>query len=149
MTTLADGVVNFTFSPPGGVPIGQFLTATATDATGTSEFSHTVTATVPEGTSADLGVTISGAPDPVTAGESLTYTINVTNIGPMRQPAGLADRARSRRHNVRLVHAGLRLERHRAGGRRLGLGRGNHGELGKRRLTADVHVCGDGERGVD
>jgi len=82
VTTLADGVVNFTFSPTGGVPIGQFLTATATDATGTSEFSHTVTATVPEGTSADLGVTISGAPDPVTAGESLTYTINVTNIGP-------------------------------------------------------------------
>ncbi|MCH8321342.1 MAG: DUF11 domain-containing protein, partial [Acidobacteria bacterium] len=34
------------------------------------------------GTAADLGLTKSDSPDPVTAGDSLTYTITVTNNGP-------------------------------------------------------------------
>ena len=36
--------------------------------------------------SADLGLTKSDAPDPVTAGQTLTYTLSVTNSGPSAAP---------------------------------------------------------------
>lgn len=58
-------------------------TASATDSTtdpNAANDSATQTTTV--GTSADLAITKTDAPDPVTAGNNVTYTINVTNNGP-------------------------------------------------------------------
>src|SRR6185503_945367 len=43
---------------------------------------NTGTATTTVQTSADIAVTKSDSPDPVTAGNNLTYTINFTNNGP-------------------------------------------------------------------
>src|SRR5438445_83000 len=40
------------------------------------------TETTAVATSADLELTLSDSPDPVTAGNNLTYTIDVTNHGP-------------------------------------------------------------------
>jgi uncharacterized repeat protein (TIGR01451 family) len=39
------------------------------------------------GTAADLAIAISDAPDPVAAGATLTYTVQVTNLGPGTSPA--------------------------------------------------------------
>ncbi len=65
-----------------GVPAGEtIITATATDpANNTSEFSACFAAVVIA--DADLSVTKSDSPDPVTAGNNITYTIGVTNGGP-------------------------------------------------------------------
>jgi uncharacterized repeat protein (TIGR01451 family)/CSLREA domain-containing protein len=61
--------------------IGDVITATATAPNGaTSEFSPCATLTPQP--SADLSVTTNDAPDPVNAGEDLTYTVTVTNRGP-------------------------------------------------------------------
>ena len=79
---VGNGTEIFTFSPAGGVPTGQFLTATSTGPDGTtSAFSGAVmiTAAAPV---ADIGVTVADSPDPVTPGTDLTYTIIVTNNGP-------------------------------------------------------------------
>src|SRR5262249_31367685 len=65
-TTDDEGRASFTFPPPGGVPAGQFLTATATNTFGTTDFSRSISITA--ATSADLGVTVTDAPDPVAAG---------------------------------------------------------------------------------
>ena len=66
---------------------GQWITATATrmDVDGetllaTSEFSEAVQVNAAAG--ADLAVTITDIPDPVFLGESVTYTVQVTNHGP-------------------------------------------------------------------
>ncbi len=56
------------------------LTATTTDPNGANN-SATATTTVGSG-SADLSVTKSDTPDPVTAGNNVTYTITATNAGP-------------------------------------------------------------------
>jgi uncharacterized repeat protein (TIGR01451 family) len=64
------------------VPGGRILTATATGPGGdTSEFSACI-AVAGSSTSADIALTKSGAPDPVVAGNSITYSITVTNSGP-------------------------------------------------------------------
>jgi uncharacterized repeat protein (TIGR01451 family) len=42
----------------------------------------TVTAIDPPVSKADLALTLAAAPDPVTVGETLTYTVNVSNTGP-------------------------------------------------------------------
>ena len=83
VTTDGAGATSFTFSPPGGVPAGQFLTATATGPDGTtSEFSDAITATAAAVPAADLSVNLSDAPDPVLAGGDLSYAIVVHNAGP-------------------------------------------------------------------
>ncbi|MCS5491194.1 DUF7507 domain-containing protein, partial [Algoriphagus limi] len=64
---------------------GTVITNTATvssttNDTNTSNNTSTVNKTV--NTSADLAITKTGSPNPVIAGENLTYTISVTNNGP-------------------------------------------------------------------
>jgi uncharacterized repeat protein (TIGR01451 family) len=82
-TTGATGDVSFTANvdaPPAGESI---ITATATDPDGnTSPFTVDPAVLSTPAASADLAVTVSGAPDPVNAGDNLTYTITVTNDGP-------------------------------------------------------------------
>jgi uncharacterized repeat protein (TIGR01451 family) len=67
------------------VAAGTVLSNTATMASTTSDPSpgnESDTATTTVATSADLQVTKTDSPDPVTAGTNLTYTITVTNAGP-------------------------------------------------------------------
>jgi uncharacterized repeat protein (TIGR01451 family) len=54
----------------------------ATTATDPTPGNNTGTATTTVQASADLAVTKSDAPDPVTAGNNITYTINFSNSGP-------------------------------------------------------------------
>ncbi|HEY0195153.1 MAG TPA: DUF11 domain-containing protein [Kofleriaceae bacterium] len=66
-------------------PTGGSIQTTASVKSGTADPDATndsATATAVVLTPADLGVTISDAPDPVAAGGALTYTITVTNHGP-------------------------------------------------------------------
>ncbi len=56
--------------------------ATPTHDTNTADNSATVTIAVASGAQADLSVTNSGSPNPVTAGNNITYTQSVTNGGP-------------------------------------------------------------------
>jgi uncharacterized repeat protein (TIGR01451 family) len=78
----SSGNVPLSFSPGGGVPSGEFITATATkDEAATSGFSQGVEVSIPA-TSADLGVAASASPNPVAAGANATFTITVTNAGP-------------------------------------------------------------------
>ncbi len=59
---------------------GQFVTATATDASNnTSEFSACVT---PLGVAAEIAVSVVDTPDPVVVGGQLSYAVTVTNHGP-------------------------------------------------------------------
>jgi CSLREA domain-containing protein len=76
-------VSNFSFTAPSGSFIaGKIITATATDAKGnTSEFSSCFTAT-PVSAGADLYIQKTDSPDPVTAGNDLTYTLTVFSKGP-------------------------------------------------------------------
>ncbi|HYC61829.1 MAG TPA: ExeM/NucH family extracellular endonuclease [Thermoanaerobaculia bacterium] len=63
---------------------GTIITNSATSAstTDTNVANDTGTATTTVATSADLTVTKTDSPDPVTAGTNLTYTITVNNAGP-------------------------------------------------------------------
>ena len=64
---------------------GTTITNSATVATTTSDptsGNNTATATTTVNAQADLAVTKSDSPDPVTAGNALTYTINFINNGP-------------------------------------------------------------------
>ena len=64
------------------VPAGSFITATMTDASGnTSEFSTCEQVDATAG-SANLALTKTDSPDPVTVGAPLTYLIAVSNTGP-------------------------------------------------------------------
>ena len=62
----------------------NFVAATATDPAGnTSEFSNTIATTTEQVASADLSISVTAAPDPLTLGSGdLTYTLTVTNHGP-------------------------------------------------------------------
>lgn len=86
VTTDANKHADFAFDAGSPLPAGQFVTATATGliftpTVGTTSFSNPIrTDAAPA--SADLGVSVSDAPDPVAAGTLLTYTITVTNGGP-------------------------------------------------------------------
>jgi uncharacterized repeat protein (TIGR01451 family) len=78
----ASGNVPLSFNPVGGVPAGEFITATATkDGASTSGLG---TGILTSGTtaSADMGVAVGVKPNPVAAGAALTFTITVTNGGP-------------------------------------------------------------------
>ena len=50
---------------------------------------NTATASVPVTPVSDLSITMSGSPNPVYAGSSLTYTIKATNSGPSTDPAAV------------------------------------------------------------
>jgi uncharacterized repeat protein (TIGR01451 family) len=86
------GSINVTTDPAGTTPInttipvvvpgGRVLTATATAPGGnTSEFSACIAVAGPS-TSADIAVTKGATPDPVIAGNNITYSLTVTNLGP-------------------------------------------------------------------
>ncbi|MBI2567734.1 MAG: DUF11 domain-containing protein [Candidatus Schekmanbacteria bacterium] len=60
------------------------VAASVTTPTESDTSDNDVTVTTTTGSSADLEVTVADAPDPVTAGEKLQYTITVTNNGPSR-----------------------------------------------------------------
>ena len=53
--------------------------------------------------SADLGLAKSAAPDPVTAGTDLTYTLTVTNLGPSASTGATVSDPAARRHHLRVV----------------------------------------------
>jgi len=75
VTTDASGVGNISFTAGG--TFAPPVTATATDASGnTSEFSACTTAS-----GVDLAVSISGSPNPVAPGDTLTYSITAANKG--------------------------------------------------------------------
>jgi uncharacterized repeat protein (TIGR01451 family) len=87
-TTLASGasstftiVVHVSASAGNGTTISNSATAT-TATSDPGSFSNTGTSSTTVATSADLEVTKSDSPDPVTAGSDLTYTINFKNNGP-------------------------------------------------------------------
>ena len=70
-----------------GTAAGTIITDTATVATSTRDTNHndnsaTVTIGVASATQADLSVTNSASPNPVAAGNNITYTQTVTNSGP-------------------------------------------------------------------
>ncbi|GAC1475360.1 MAG: hypothetical protein NVSMB9_27710 [Isosphaeraceae bacterium] len=74
VTTDGSGKASFTFDPPGGVPAGQFLTATATDASNSSLFSEAFQEAVVVATTTRL----TSSPEPSTVGQSVTFTATVT-----------------------------------------------------------------------
>jgi parallel beta-helix repeat protein len=78
-----DGACNAAFNVmlPVALAAGDVVTATATDsANNTSEFSPCFTA--PAATNADLSVALSAMPNPVSAGNDLTFMAQVANAGP-------------------------------------------------------------------
>jgi uncharacterized repeat protein (TIGR01451 family)/CSLREA domain-containing protein len=79
VATNGAGNVSFTVDVAATLPPGSPITSTATNPQGsTSEFSPCVASTG----LADLSITKSGLPNPVTSGTNLTYTLTVSNNGP-------------------------------------------------------------------
>ena len=81
------GTITAIYNVPAGTTAGTLINDTATVATTTRDTnplnnSATVTIGVAGATQADLSVTNSASPNPVTAGQTITYTQTVTNNGP-------------------------------------------------------------------
>lgn len=81
------GTITAIYHVPTGTTAGTLITDTDTGATTSHDTNlldntATVTIAVASGTQADLSVTNSGSPNPVTAGNNITYTQSVTNSGP-------------------------------------------------------------------
>src|SRR4029434_7231081 len=74
-------VVNVNASTANGATITNSATASSSTPDATSG-NNTGTTTTTVSSQADLAVTKSDSPDPVTAGSNLTYTINFVNNGP-------------------------------------------------------------------
>jgi uncharacterized repeat protein (TIGR01451 family) len=74
-------VVRVNASTPNGTTLSNTATATS-DTFDPYPGNNSATATTGVIARADLSVTKSGTPDPVNAGENITYTINVANAGP-------------------------------------------------------------------
>lgn len=83
VTTAPNGLVNFSFVMP-SIPAGTLLRSTATGPTGTSEDSPDIVV-MPPGPygNANLGIVKIDSADPVPLGTNFTYTITVTNDGPL------------------------------------------------------------------
>lgn len=80
VTTSAAGTANINAVLSTQAPANAMLTATAINAAGdTSEFG----ACIAIQTTADVAITKSASPDPVPVGADLTYTLQVTNAGPL------------------------------------------------------------------
>ena len=79
VVTNATGNGSFSVVVPAPIPAGRVITATATGASGTSEFS---TCFAVRNAVADLAVTQTSIPDPVYVGFTQLYTITVANNGP-------------------------------------------------------------------
>ena len=82
------GTITAIYKVNAGTTAGTIISDTDTGATptrdtNTTDNSATVTIAVASGTQADLSVTNSGSPNPVTAGNNITYTQSVTNGGPL------------------------------------------------------------------
>ncbi|MGO8747426.1 MAG: beta strand repeat-containing protein [Thermoguttaceae bacterium] len=81
VNTDQNGNASFTVNFSTAVPVGQVVSATATDPNNnTSEFS--LAAPVATAASADLAVTATASANPAVVGANLIYTITVTNNGP-------------------------------------------------------------------
>ncbi|HJQ27569.1 MAG TPA: HYR domain-containing protein [Blastocatellia bacterium] len=74
-------VVHVPSSTANGTNITNTATAAATE-TDTDPITNTASASISVITRADLAVTKTDSPDPVIAGNNLTYTINFSNAGP-------------------------------------------------------------------
>jgi large repetitive protein len=79
--TSASGTLVVTVSPLQTADLSNTATVTATTADPTPG-NNSDTETTVVGVSADLSITKSDSPDPVIAGNNLTYTIDITNNGP-------------------------------------------------------------------
>ncbi len=91
----AGGTLTFQARVPASVPAGTLITngatiastgANATPDPNTANNTQQPTSTLVT-TTADLSITKSGAPNPVTAGNNLTYTLTVSNAGPSEASA--------------------------------------------------------------
>jgi len=83
----SSSVFTVTVTVPGGTAAGTIITDTATVATtshdtNTANNSATVTIGVASNTQADLSVTNAGSPNPVNAGQNITFSQTVNNAGP-------------------------------------------------------------------
>jgi uncharacterized repeat protein (TIGR01451 family) len=81
------GTITAIYKVTAGTTAGTIITDTVTAATTSHDTSSTnnsatVNIAVASGAQADLSVTNSGSPNPVTAGNNITYTQSVTNAGP-------------------------------------------------------------------
>ena len=81
------GTITAIYTVAAGTPAGTIITdtdvgTTTTHDTNPFDNSATVNIAVASGAQADLSVTNSGSPNPVTAGNNITYTQSATNNGP-------------------------------------------------------------------